>query len=853
MSGEDTFSQVPTAHIDMRWIVAGGDVIGQVVNLPRPLPTALFSLPPPPDRLVGRVADLEALLGELAPAPEDGMRTDLPQGENASSGVVVSALAGMGGVGKTALALAAGAIAHHKGWFCAELFVDLRGYTPGSEPLSAHMALDVLLRQMGVDPEDIPVGETERSSFYRSALAALERADDRGRPVLVVADNANTAAQVKPLLPGPGGHKLVATSRGGLHSLVGARHVDLDVLDLDGALALLAAELTSHTPEDPRAEDEVGLGRLIELCGRLPLALEIAAAYLKRNPRLTPDRMADRLEKAASRVDKLADPDRGIGKERALRAVFDTSLEHLDRGGREVFLLVASTPGPTLGTAAAAVLTDLPFEEVEEVLEELAAAHLLTQPAAGRWGVHDLLADYARHHPDPPAERDQALGRLLDGYTAVVRAADQHLQALPGQSTSDLFPDRETASGWLDVERATLVAAALAAPGLGHAGAAMVLPLCLGFYLGRGRHFEDLEQVSRSAQRVAHTVGDAYSEAGVWTNIGVVLRRTRRFDEAIDAYIHACDLYHQVGEARGEAQAWNNLGLVLVDLRRFDEAIRAHFRACEVFEQAGDAHGEAGAWNNLGAVLRQVRRFDEAIGAHFRAHEVFQRVGDAHGEAQAWNNLGSALIDLRRFDEAVGVLSRACEVFRQVGDAHSEAQAWNNLGAVLKQLDRFDEAIDALSRACEVFHHAGDAHSEARAWTNLGAVLVDVSRFDEAIQAHTRAREVFQQVGDVHSEAVAWNNLGVALADLGRFDEAIDAHTRACDLYHRTGDTHGEAGAWRNLGAALTPGGVRRAEAVEAMRRSVDLYETSGDEHRMLRVQEWLARIQQEPDADGST
>ncbi|MFC9940204.1 tetratricopeptide repeat protein [Nocardiopsis alba] len=809
MSGEDTFSQVPTTHIDMRWIVAGGDVIGQVVNLPRPLPTALFSLPPPPTRLVGRIADLEALLGELAPASEDGTRTDLPQGENASSGVVVSALAGMGGVGKTALALAAGAIAHHKGWFCAELFVDLRGYTPGAEPLSAHAALDVLLRQMGVDPEDIPVGETERSSFYRSALAALERADDRGRPVLVVADNANTAAQVKPLLPGPGGHKLVATSRGGLHSLAGARHVDLDVLDLDGALALLAAELTSHTPEDPRAEDEVGLGRLIELCGRLPLALEIAAAYLKRNPRLTPDRMADRLEKAASRVDKLADPDRGVGKERALRAVFDTSLEHLDRGEAEVFLLVASTPGPTLSTASAAVLTDLPFEEVEEVLEELTAAHLLTQPAAGRWGVHDLLADYARHHPDPPAERDQALGRLLDYYTAVTAAADSHLWALPGEPTFDFFPDRSAALEWLDSERAVLVAAVLAAPDFEHTEAAIALPLYLSRYMDRGRHFEDWEKVSRSAQITALALGDQAKEASAWNNLGLALRETWQFNEAIDAYTRARKAFHATGDAPKEAMVWNNLGNVLRQVSRFEEAVEAHIRARDFHQQAGDVQKGATAWNNLGASLQAVNRFEEAVEAHAYARDCYQQLGDTHGEAQTWNNLGGALQRLYRFEEAVKAHARARDLYQQIGDAHGQAGALNNIGAVHQRVCQFTKAIDAYVLACKVFH----------------------------------------SVGDVQKEAGTWNNIGASLHEMRRFPEAIKAYARALGLYGKIGDASHQKMAWKNIQLAISGDG----QPVNNVRRVVDLFEASGSEGWVDIFRELLARIQQEPGTDEPT
>ncbi|SHK94685.1 hypothetical protein SAMN05421803_14614, partial [Nocardiopsis flavescens] len=519
MTGQDTPARVSATHIDMRWIVAGGDVIGQVINLPRPLPTALFSLPRPPARLAGRVAELEALLAELAPPTGDDTDTGSSPVGDTSAGVVVSAVAGMGGVGKTALVLAAGAIASYKEWFCAELYVDLRGYTPGQEALSAEAALDVLLRQMGVDAQEIPAEAGERASFYRSALAALSRADARNRPVLVVADNARSAAQVRPLLPGTGGHRLLSTTRGGLHALAGARHVDLDVLDSADSLALLAFALTAAHPQDARADDEAGLGRLAGVCGHLPLALEITAAQLARKPLLSPDTLSERLEKAVSRVDKIKDHGTDVERTRVLRAVFDTSLDQLTPEEVRVFLLVAAAPGPTTSTTAAAVLTGLDPDEAEEVLEELQAAHLLTQPATARWGAHDLLTDHVTTHPHPPKDRPQAMARLLDHYTATTSAADQHVRALPGQEVPGEFPDREAALEWLDAERATLVAAALAAPALGHPRAAVSLPLAMAYYLNHRRSFEDLEKVSASAQKAAHAVGDAHREASAWNNL----------------------------------------------------------------------------------------------------------------------------------------------------------------------------------------------------------------------------------------------------------------------------------------------------------------------------------------------
>ncbi|MBR8743709.1 tetratricopeptide repeat protein [Nocardiopsis sp. MG754419] len=812
MSRADHSPQAPTTHIEQKWIKAGRDVIGQqVIHLPPPPPTALHGLPPPPATLVGRAKDLGTLLAALDPVharDEPCEDTGQAQDESAdSSGVVVSALAGMGGVGKTALALAAGAIAQHKQWFCAELFVDLRSYSPDSQPQSAEAALDVLLRQMGVDPQDIPLGEQARASFYRSALQNLSGADERGRPVLVVADNAHSAAQVRALLPGAGGHRLVTTTRGDLSSLIGTRHLDLDVLELSDAIELLATALTAGDPQDSRADDQEGLGRLAQLCGRLPLALEIVAAQLLGKARLAPAAVAQRLERAASRVDKLKGPGRDIERSRVLRAVFDTSLDQLAPDQVRVFLLVAGAPGPSTSTAATAVLTGLDEDEVEEVLEELQAAHLLTQPAVGRWGTHDLLADYALTHPRRPNDREQALGRLLDHYASAARAADEHLRALPGYSVPDLFPDRDTALEWLDSERATLVAAALAAPALEHTEAAIALPLNLGQYMDRGRHFEDWEKVSRSAQIAARAIGDQTGEASAWNNLGLALRQTWRFIEAIDAYTRARKAFHAAGNAHCEAMAWNNLGNVLRQVRRFEEAVEAHTHARDLHQQVGDTHKEAMAWNNLGASLQEVHRFEEAVEAHTHARDFHQQLGDAHGEAQAWNNLGGALQQVHRFEEAVKAHTRARDLYQQTSDAHGQAGAWNNIGAVHQKVRQFTEAIDAYTLAREAFHAAGDPQKEAMTWNNIGASLHEVRRFPEAIEAYTRALDLFQQTGDANNQTMTWNNLGLAMEGDGR--------------------------------------------PIHAAQRAVDLFETTGNERWAAIFRELITRIQQEPDDHG--
>ncbi|MFD6096188.1 tetratricopeptide repeat protein, partial [Nocardiopsis flavescens] len=682
-----------------------------VVPQERGLPTALQGLPPLVGEFVGREEQLQELLDLVDPTTGTG---------GAAGAVVVSAVAGMGGVGKTALALRAAHAAWERGWFSAYLFVDLHGYTPGTDPLTGAGALDALLRRTGADLETMPPDTAERAVFYRSALVDLSLADERHRPVLVIADNAHHTDQIQHLFPGAGGHRLLVTSREAL-PLGGGGSLTLDTLTPKAAVKVLTGHLP---PTDARRQDDEGLEALAGRCGYLPLALTIAAALLARKTRLNPARLAVRLGELSKFTDGRHD----------LAAVFEASLAHRSAEERRVFALLGSNPGTDISTDAAAAMVGLQVEDAEEVLEELAAAHLITTPAEGRWAMHDLVAAHARtltqtatrtlQHGDdlePADARQQALERVLAFYTHMADAADHHLRALPGDTPPEVFSGREQALAWLDTEIGNLLACVHTAH-----HTAMHLPSILATYL-------DLR---------------------------------RRFDDAINAHTRARDLIQQAGDTRGEAMAWTHLGTALRQVRRFEEAINAHTRARDLLQQAGDTRGEAMAWNNLGNALRQVRRFEEAINAHSLARDLRQQTGGTHGEASAWNNLGTALGEVRRFEEAIDALTRARDLLQQTGGTHGEASAWGNLGNALREVRRFEEAIDACTRARHLFQQTGDAHGEASAWGNLGNALREVRRFEEAIDALTRARHLFQQTGDAHGEASAWGNLGNALREV---------------------------------------------------------------------------------------
>jgi tetratricopeptide (TPR) repeat protein len=617
-------------------------------------PVALAQLPAAAAGFTGRDSELAVLAGLLDPAV---------------AGMVAS-VAGLAGVGKTTLAVQAGHAARGRGWFGGGvLFIDLHGYDEA--PVEPGQALDALLRALRVPAEDIPPTVEERAGLYRSVLAQISE------PVLVIADNASAEAQVRPLLPGAGPHKVLVTSRNTLAGLR-ARLIDVMVLDQAAATDLLDEALRAARPDDDRITgDRQAAARLAGVCGGLPLALQITAALLNTDPTLSTAELAEELATEESRLERLA-YDVGSGTATpSVAAAFQLSYRRLDKTSARVFGLLPVNPGPDLSTAAAAVLADLPVPETRRVLAGLAAAHLAEAAAgaAGRWRMHDLVRLYAQQLPGEHADadgREQARGRLLGYYLDMAGAAHAHLRALPGTAVPDMFTGRDDALAWLDAERPSLVAAVQMAAGTGRDQAALRLPLLLAEYLSWRRRFDD------------------------WLAVTTISLETAR----------------RLGERRGEAAALNNLGNALAEVRRFGEAITAHQDAAAIYRDTSDRHREGTALTNLGNALQQVRRFGEAITAHQDAATIYRDTSDRHREAMALTNLGLALQQVRRFDEAITACQDAAAIFRDAGDRHREAMAVEGLGQALHEAGRSREAITAFQDAIALYRQTGDRYRE---------------------------------------------------------------------------------------------------------------------------------------------
>ncbi|MFJ8026315.1 tetratricopeptide repeat protein, partial [Streptomyces sp. NPDC096311] len=747
-----------------------------------PTPSALASLPELPAEFTGREEDLAFLLDLL----DSGSGVERP--------VVV--VAGMGGVGKTTLAHAAGHETLKQKWFTGVLLVDLRGYD--SQPAQAEQALDSLLRLLGVSAEHIPPTGPEREVFYRSHLVERARESER---LLVVADNASSAAQVKPLLP-PAPHGMIVTSRKALPGI--GRLRSLHQLQPEDAVGLLDLALREADPSDQRVEgDKEAAERIAVACGCLPLALQIVAAQLVQDPGQPLAERAQRLASGEGRLDSINDG------ERDLRTVFDQTLNSLLPQQQDLFRMLSLNAGPDISTAAATALTHQTETVTDNQLSQLAATHLIARSSVrGRWQMHDLLGDYAyeksrAHCQDNRTARrkyEQARQRLTDYYIRLAENADTHIASSGQGKPSPVFSGRDEALTQLDAECGNLIATA-------HAEAPSQSTARLGFalrdYLEWRHRPQDVLAIGALVLDTCRALGDFHNESGAWHNLGSALDELHRYDEALTAYNTARTLAEQTNNKDSQAGAWNGIGNSRHSLHRFDEALTAYRTAQVLAEQANNKDGQNNIWNNIGNTLEALHRHEEALAAFSTGRTLAEQNNDKDTQAVTWNGTGNALEKLHRYDEALTAYRTARVLAEQTNHKDRQAVAWSNAGSALEKLHRYDEALTAYGTARTLAELTNDKDGQALVWNNTGSALEKLHRYDEALTAYDTARTLAEQTSHSSSQANTWNGIGNVLYRLHRYDEALTAYGTARTLAEPTNDKDGQAVAWSNTGSAL--------------------------------------------------
>ena len=646
----------------------------------------------------GRHAALRELDALLPPSDSD----------LAAPTVVITAIGGTAGVGKTALAVHwAHRVAHR--FPDGQLHVNLRGFDLDGRAVSPGEALRGFLDALGVAPQWVPAEQPYQAALYRSLLA--------GRRLLIVLDNARDADQVRPLLPGAPGCLVVVTSRNALGGLVvaeGARPLTLDVLSADEANDLLA----SRVGPDRVAAEPGAVHTIVTRCARLPLALAIVGARAAGNPGFPLATLAADLDGGLEALDG-GDPTTDV------RAVLSWSYRTLDTPTARLFRLLGLHPGPDVAVAAVAAVAEATVSALRPLLAALTRAHLLTERTPGRYGFHDLLRAYAAdlgRTTDSAADRAAARVRLFDHYLHTAHAADllidpyRPAQPIPLPSRSGTVAvevaDHVRAMAWLTAEREVLLAVVAQAAATGFDGHAWRLAATLTTFLDRRGHWGDLAAVQHVAMAAAVRQGDLLGQAQAHRGLAIVDTWLGRHAEARDHFRHDLDLYGAMGDAAGQANAHLGISWLLGRQGRHTEAVGEAERALALYETAGSRPGQAKALNNHGWLNARIGVHEQALVSCRRALALHDETGDRHGAALTWDNLGYIHHCQGHHGEAATCYRRALALHRDLGDRYDEADVLANLGDTLQA--------------------AGDPTAAGTAWQQALAIYDDLDHPDAA-------------------------------------------------------------------------------------------------------------------------
>ncbi|WP_454860195.1 AfsR/SARP family transcriptional regulator [Promicromonospora soli] len=743
--------------------------------------------PPSAARPSHRPAQLPLDVAEFAGRDGDLRRLDelLPDvaDDPATRTVVITAIRGTAGVGKTALAVHwAHQVADR--FPDGQLYVNLRGYDP-EQPMRPTDALARFLVALGVGERDIPLDGDERAARYRSELA--------GRRMLIVLDNAGSVAQVRPLLPGSGSSTVVVTSRDSLSGLVavhGAHQVDLDLLPAAEAVDLLRRLIGPRVVAEPEAA-----ATLAEQCARLPLALRVAAMRATSQPDLP---LAEVVAELADRQERLELLDAGGDPYAAVHAVLSWSIQHLPEQGARTFRRLGLHPGPDLDQYVAAALTGLTSNAARRVLESLVSAHLLHRTGPGRYGMHDLLRAYATHLAaveDTDGERQEAEERLLGYYQAAVVAAMDTLY--PGEAfhrpdvtmSGVTIPDLtrpDSAHGWLEAERFCVVAIAEHAADHQRSGYVVGLARILHRYLG-DNDLTHLIAINGHALRAAERGGDRFDQAYALRGLGVGYTRVSRYETATDHLERALALFRQIGDPVGEALVLSGRGVIKSRLGDYDAALDDHREAIALARQVDDRFTEASAMTNLGLVEERKGNYAGAAEIEQRAHAILRDLGARNSEAIVLNNLANAELELKRYPRAIDHVHQSLAIIEELGSTKNRAHTLDTLGVLHLRMGEPGQARECFQQALAHYRQVGDQGELAWPVNGLGEVARVTGDPAAALSFHTEALAMATVGGSRHQQARAHAGIGHAHRALGGAGLACAHYGQAHLIYTELG------------------------------------------------------------------
>jgi DNA-binding SARP family transcriptional activator/tetratricopeptide (TPR) repeat protein len=767
------------------------------------------TLPPQAVEFVGRAAELRLLTGDGNPCAGDG-----------NPCAQVSVIEGMPGVGKTALAVRAARIASDQ-YPDGVAYLNFHTHDPGRPSLDAPEALFRLLHMFGVPPSQIPDAIGERIALWRAQLSR--------RRAVVILDDAAGSDQIRPLLPVAGQCLILITSRHRVPGLEGARALTLDVLSIDDAITLfrrVAGHGGSH-----QEEDEVAVA--VQLCGQLPLAIQITAGRMAQE---YPPRLADL-------VDELSQSPVLVGGEGMSSpewiSAFDLSYRSLEPSHQRYFRRLGINPCAYISPHAAAALVGGTVAEAETALTALLDYHLLAPAPVGQFRFHDLIRGYAalcaaREEPRP--EQRQAVGRLLDYYLHTADKVDRVLHPFRHRrpvavthppAAIPALDAREDAAKWLESEWRNILQAAQ------HAGRHEWKAKCadlihtLAGFMEVNAYWAEAIAAHTLALQASRDLADPPRIAQASLDLGEISQQTGRYEAALALAEDAAAIYRSLADRWGEAEALDQIGTAHFRAGRFREALAYVHEAGIAYRDITDRHGVATTLSHAGIISWQLGRYPEAM-AHLRETlSLFRDIGDRRGEAKTLNNLGDMQLYFGYHKDALVSYQGSLEIFREIGGSQNEAILYRNIGHVYNYKGSYEESLAAYRRALSTFRSIGDLPSESHLLNDIGAIYQKSESYDEALIYHQKAGLIAEEIGNLPQQVIALRGVGSVHRGSGRYREALEYYHTALGLARQMGDPYEEAKVLEGIAeATFSMRGPDDARIV--FRQALDIFERLG-------------------------
>ncbi|MCY0938874.1 AfsR/SARP family transcriptional regulator [Streptomyces sp. H34-S4] len=718
------------------------------------------TLPPNLADFTGRERELAAVLEACRQEEREGPR--------------VVAIDGMGGAGKTSLAVRA---AHRLAdqYPDGQLHIDLRGFTPGEEPIGPGATISGLLRVLGVPADSIPDDEQGRIGLWRATLT--------GRRLLLLLDNAFDAGQVLPLLPSSPESLVLVTSRGRLLDLDGAQWISLGVMPPEESRAML----TEVLGDDRASREPEAAAELAELCGHLPLALRLAVARLRNRPRWTVRYLVDRLDDETRRLDELS------AGERSVAATLNLSYRAMEEELQTAFRLLGLHPGAEVDVYSAAALLETEVRDAEDMLEDLLDMHLLVQNEPGLYAFHDLVRTYALSLGDGLRGETgrEAAARLLGFYAAATEAAcavlfpsrrAMSLYAPPAEFPLPPLRREDRVLEWFDRE-STGIQALLAGVGGGDSPQLLfTVARNASFHLNLRGRFAEFETVSRAGLAATRSMGDSQLISRTLINLGVARWKLGRFNDAVEAGEEALSWARKGGDVEDEAASLGVLGLSHYALGNLESSYDYTMQALQVHGRDGvpQTHQRVEDMNTVVSVCNSLGRQQEAADTARQAIEICRELHAPDEELVAWTGLALAHCGMGEFEQAATALTRALSL------ASASRMPENLVLTLAVAADVYDRLGDAQrsqeyeAKALELIAPTTPPQRRARANNFLALKHGRHGRHDEAFELHERALACAEGSGYQLEVAHALHGMAAAAGQLGRpvaaeYQERADA------------------------------------------------------------------------------